>query len=103
MYTALDLTRELNCTEEFKGDSAALKGKMQLIRSNATTRCYASDILEQVHIAHMSLAAADFPFVGPTQFWLREDVAINTQGNRPLSPDESFSIQVSKPQSPSAA
>lgn len=98
MYTALDLCRGLNCTEAVKGNAAALKGKMQLIRSNAMTRCYATDILEAVHIAHMSLDTADFPFVGPTQFWLREDIAVTTQRNAPLSRDESISIQVSPPQ-----
>ncbi len=78
------------------GDAAALTGNKQLIRSNVKVRCYSTDVLEVIHVARMTLDAANFPFVDPTQFWLREDITVNTPNEEPLS-DEPVAIQVSPP------
>ncbi|RDX39907.1 hypothetical protein OH76DRAFT_1490743 [Lentinus brumalis] len=95
LYTARDLSLGVQYTEHAAGDAAALTGKKQLIRSNAMVRCYSTDILEVIHVARMTLDAANFPFVDPTQFWLREDIAVNTANEKPLS-DEPVAIQVSR-------
>lgn len=96
LHNSVDLAAGIVWTEDVQGDAtAALTGKTQLIRSNARVTCDAGDIVELVHIARMAIDAANFPFVGPTQFWMREDIAVITSDNQPISSAGSVTIQVS--------
>ena len=102
LYTVRDLSIGVGYTEVLDKDATALTGKMQLIRSNAMTRCDAADVLELLQTARMSLHAADFPFIGPTQFWLREDILAKMRNEVALSAGGTFSIQVRTPLSAGA-
>lgn len=95
LYSPVDLSAGIDWAEGVQGEAtAALTGKMQLIRSNARMCCKARDIIQLMHIARMPIGDPNLPFIGPTQVWMREDISLITADGQPISNAKAVTIEV---------